>query len=355
LAMTDAWLNHLRGSLWLTHAPAQLVRAELGPDGQWSLGAIIVSEAELLAAQPAGPVDRIRLFHLVHEGWRVASFRLFRPLVYFAAFSAPEIFACLQLAVSSLVEQGGWQWDVLVLTAPETAEKVRVLLESCGLGERLHVASVSPAQNRLDWCMARYHLDAHPVQLIAQPLLYLDTDVICDRPLEPLLGQLAASPAVHACAEGRLDEGHPDSAGHWFGWRLMAEDGMPFDRNAPGFSAGILGVANAASAEVPFSLILRSVYADIASIGGGHKLVGQDQAFANYVLRKLGRFEIGLMSQVVQLHRLDVGKAQFPDPAAARGLVHFLGAPTGEKLKAMQDYAAALRQHAVPKPTLGGT
>jgi hypothetical protein len=102
-------------------------------------------------------------------------------------------------------------------------------------------------------------------------------------------------------------------------------------------------MANAASAEVPFSLIQRTTYADAMSPDGGHKLAGSDQAFANYVLRKLGRFEVGPMSRVLTLHRLDIKDAPSPNPEAARGLVHFLGAPTDEKLTAMRDYLAALR------------
>jgi hypothetical protein len=111
----------------------------------------------------------------------------------------------------------------------------------------------------------------------------------------------------------------------------MAEDGMTFDGNAPGFSFGALGMANAASAEVPFSLILRSRYADALDPDSEHKLGDHDQAYANYILRKLGRSEIGLLPQVLTLHRLDTGGALFPNPVTARGLVHFLGAPTGEK------------------------
>jgi hypothetical protein len=343
--MDRPWLDYLQGPYWLTHAPTQLVKIALAPDGRWSIGDITVTEQELLATRPSGPIDQVRVFHLLHAGWRVASFRLFRPLAYFAAFSAPEIFECLRLAVSSLIEHGKWRWDVLVLTAPETSAIARALLEPCALGERLHVATITPAETMVDWCLARYRLDAHPVLASAQPLLYLDVDILCDRPLEPLLAQLALSPTIHACAEGRLGEEHSESSGHWFGWRLMAEDGMPVDHNAPGFSAGALGCANAATAEAPYSLIRRSVAADIASADGGHKLVGQDQAFANYVLRKLGRFEIDLMPQVLRLHRIIPGRGQFPNPAEARGLVHFLGVPTPEKLAAMRAYAEALAKY----------
>jgi hypothetical protein len=325
------------------------------PDGLWLIGGLRVTEAELVAARPDGPLERIRGFELLHGGWRVAGFRLFRPLAYFAAFADPGIFACLKLAVASLLENAGWRWDVLVMTAPDTVQHARALLEPCGFGPRLHVAAVTPCETRLDWCLARYRLDAHRLMRAAQPLLYLDADILCDRPLEPLLAQLVRSDAVHACAEGAIGEGHPDSAGHWFGWRLMAEDDMPFDRDAPGFSAGALGFASAEAAAAPFSLLLRSIYADASAPDGGHRLQGRDQAFANYVLRKLGRIELRAMSHALRLHRLDTGQGTAPDPAAARGMVHFLGAPAAEKRDAMAAYAAALRRgRAAPRPILPG-
>lgn len=339
----DAWLSDLQGSLWLTHAPAGLVRIRPMGDGRWAVGDLTVSEAELLAARPPGTAGPVRLFHLVHEGWRVASFRRFRPLAYFAAFESPDIFECLRLAVTSLVEQGGWQWEVLVMTAAGTTGHVRALLEPCGLGERLHVAAVAPARDRLDWYLARYRLDAHPVQALGQPLLYLDADIVCDRPLEPLLMALAGSPAIHACADWTLDEGTLESAGHWFGWRLMVEDGMPVDFKAPGFSAGALGFANAAAAEVPFSLVLWSCYADAARPDGGRRLAGGDQPFANYVFRKLGCHALDTMTRFLTLHRFDGADGLFPDPAAARGMVHFLGSPAAGKARAMRAYVEALR------------
>ena len=63
------------------------------------------------------------------------------------------------------------------------------------------------------------------------------------------------------------------------------------------------------------------------------------------MLRKLGRFEINLMPQVLRLHRIIPGRGQFPNPAEARGLVHFLGVPTPEKLAAMRAYAEALAKY----------
>lgn len=340
--ISDDWLQHLERSSWLTHRPTRLVRCVPAGDGRWSLGPVTVDQSTLLAAQPPGPPGLVREFRLLHQGWRVESFRLFRPLVYFAAFSAPQIFECLALSVGSLLHHGGWEWEVLVLTGRETVDTVHWVLASLGLGPRLHVAAVETAATPLDWCLARYRLDAHPVMMAAQPLLYLDTDIVCDRPLLPLLSQLPASPVIHACAEGMLGEGSPDGPGHWFGWRMLSEDGVPFDPKGPGFNSGALGMASADIAGPAFSLILAGAYADAARSDGGRRLAGLDQPFANYVLRKLGLAELGLMPRVLNLHRLDVGGLRIPDPAKARGLVHVLGAPLAVKLSAMQAYVAAL-------------
>jgi hypothetical protein len=225
---------------------------------------------------------------------------------------------------------------------------VRGSLARFALGERLHVAAVEPCDDLLDWYLARYRVDAHPRLRSAQPLLYLDVDVVCDRPLEPLLAMLTFSPAIHACREGLLGEGHPDSAGHWFGWRLMQADGMPFDPNERGFSAGVLGAANADLAGSAYDLVVRCAYGFAASTGDRHRFLGYDQAYANYVLKKLGRIEINALPRLLNLFRVPPQGLVHPDPRAARGLVHFLGVPTAQKRDAMSAYITALKATPIP-------
>ena len=167
----------------------------------------------MLAARPSGPIDQVRVFHLLHAGWRVASFRLFRPLAYFAAFSAPEIFECLRLAVSSLIEHGKWRWDVLVLTAPETSAIARAMLEPCALGERLHVATITPAETMretgaspgISWTHTRCsRAPQMPLSLSGC------VDILCEQAAGTVAGATRTVPDhSHACAEGRLGEEHP--------------------------------------------------------------------------------------------------------------------------------------------------
>lgn len=338
-----AWFRHVVDSIWLTPRPLRLVGAQRGADGIWRLGDVQTDDAGLAAARPTGAPLDAKGFEFVHGGWRVAAFRLFRPLAYFAAFGPLEAFDCLELAVGSLVKFGRWRYEVLVLTSAESVEIVRTRLAPLDLGSRLHVAAVKPAADRLDWSLARYLVDTHPVLHAAQPILYLDVDIVCDKPLEPLLAQLVLSSMIHACKEGEIGEGSPQSGGYWFGWRLLAADEVPFDPDAWGFSSGVLGAANATVAERAFGLINKVARSYVEEVGERERLISFDQRFANYVLFKLCTVEIEMLTQVVNLFRIPAAGVPHPAPEGARGLVHFLGESLAVKRDAMRSYVAALR------------
>jgi hypothetical protein len=267
----------------------------------------------------------------------------YRPLVYYAAFGDADIFACLRLSIGSLLRFGGWPHEVLVLTRESDLAAVQRALAEFRLGARLHFAVV-PGADVLDWCLARYRLDASPALLAGNPVLYLDTDVFCDGPLGELMAALGRVPGIHVRSEGRLDEGSLQSSGHWFGWRLLAADGIPFDPSAPGFSSGVIGLADATVARDSFDAILHSAYDHAERTGNRHHYAGYDQPFANYVLHKSGRFDTRLLDQVVRLHRVAHDRISIPDPGHATGLVHFTGGVgmAAPKREAMARYSAAI-------------
>jgi hypothetical protein len=269
--------------------------------------------------------------------------RPYRPLVYYAAFGDADIVACLRHSIGSLLMFGGWSHEILVLTRESDLAAVQRVLADFRLGPRLHFAVV-PGADLLDWCLARYRLDASPPLLAANPVLYLDTDVFCDRSLRELMEALARVPGIHVRSEGRLDEGGLQSGGHWFGWRLLAADGIRFDPTAPGFSSGVIGFADATAARDSFEAILRSAYDHAERTGNRHHYAGYDQPFANYVLRKFRRFDTRLLDRVVRLHRVAPDRISFPDPARAAGLVHFTGGVgmAAPKREAMARYSAAI-------------
>ncbi len=280
---------------------------------------------------------------LTYDGWKILPLKVYRPLAFYAAFGDDEIFECLRVAVTSLLKIGRWAHDIAVLTRSEDVAKLHAALARLDIADRTHVVTVR-GDNTLDWCLARYRIDAADIFATHQPLLYLDVDVLCDAPIEGFFRRLIRSGGIEVLPEGLLGEGDPNSSGHWFGWRLMAEDGLTFDPLEPGFSSGTLGFLNKRVAEQAFRAILRSAYLHAAQVGNRRYFEGYDQPFANYILKKLRLVSGNLMPGVINSCRVDPDRSPLPIPATRKGLVHFNGmvGDAAPKRRAMEHYLSML-------------
>ena len=293
-------------------------------------------EAAFRKAHPSLPASVTFLY----EGWKVARIRPFRPLVYYAAFGEDDIFRCLSLSIRSLLHPGQYRGEIAVITSSDDAPKVEALRDDLNLGERLHIVCVSEHADIVDFCLARFRL-SDPVFSHRQPLLYLDCDVVIDALIEPFLMQIAGSDKIHVMPEGQIGEGHESSSGHWFGWRMMAEDGMTFDRRAPGFSAGILASGQGAVLQFSANLALATAESFQNKSGERRPFLGYDQCVANYVFLKTDVRSFEYMRNAVLLFRLREGAPNTP-PMRGRGFVHFLNASTAGKYAAMEQYVETL-------------
>jgi hypothetical protein len=333
---TSTWLSHVFASEWIADGSNTPGRPIMMGTNHVRFVEFSVPLHVLDDRQTQEEPEKTLSFNLVRDGWKVTTLYKYRPLVYYAAFGAREIFACLRLSIESLLTCGKWSHDILVMTSPAYVVPLREELDPLALGERLHIAMV-PGEDALDWCCARYRLDASPLFQTAQPLVYLDTDIICDHPIDDLMVSLVRSNSIQFKAEGEIGEGGPESDGRWFGWRFLEADGVPFDPRASGFSSGAIGFANAAMAHTSFDAILKSAYGFAAVTGNRHYY---DQPFANYVLRKQGRFATDILDPVLMLCRTEPGRHDPPDAQTATGLVHFTGGVgvAAPKWVAMENY-----------------
>lgn len=184
---------------------------------------------------------------VVRDGWRVETFVRYRPLVYYAAFGTDNVFACLRVAVCSLFEFGGYDEDVLVLTDPAHLSWPDCLPD--GLRPRIRMVPLA-ASDMLDWALVRYRLIDVPGLDRYRPFLYLDTDMVCDGLLSPLLRMLAVSTALQAAAENALVR--PEDG---YGASLLAADGVVVPPARPGFSTGALGFADLATVRQFFAQV----------------------------------------------------------------------------------------------------
>jgi hypothetical protein len=337
------WVEYFLASLWVTPDSRMPMTAALtGPD-EIEIGACKTTRQALIAARPVGFDGAPLEFCLTHDAWKVQPLKIYRPLVYYAAFGSDDIFGCLRAGIVSLLEFGRWHHDIAVLTRSEDVAKVHAAVADLNLEARLRIVTV-PGNDILDWCLARYRIDADEIFATHQPILYLDVDVICDAPLDDFCLQLTHCSTIEVVPEGRLDEGNPQSSGQWFGWRLMAADAVAFNPSDPGFSSGILGFANAKLAQHAFGAILRSALSHAEQCGDRHRFAGYDQPFAGYVMKKLGVISCSLLPAIARLCRVDPVRTPLPIPAEPCGLVHYNGVvgDAASKRRAMENYLALL-------------
>ena len=341
--MDRRWVKYILAHRWVTSDSRVPMDAALVGQDDVVIGAYQTSLQAVIASRPDSSERMPLEFCLTYDTWKILPLKLYRPLVYYAAFGDDDIFGCLRAAIESLLEFGKWTHDIGVLTRLEDVERVNAAVADLGLGNRLHIVIV-PGIDILDWCHACYRIDTAEIFATHQPILYLDIDVICDAPLDGFCLQLIHSRMIEVLPEGQLGNGDLDTDGNWFGSHLMAADGLSFDPSEAGFSAGILGFANKTVAQQAFSAILRSSYYHAEQTGTRRRTKGHDQPFAGYVMKKLGVASTALLPAVASLHRVDPATTPLPVPARASGLAHFNGivGHAASKRYAMEHYLAIL-------------
>ncbi len=331
-------LAFVAGNRWVSdrvsQEPVQPHDVGIG-GGSLRIGEAAYPIAALLG--PGGPLARVierKAFSVSYQLWKLERFRLYQPLAYFAAFGAAPIFACLEIAIQSLFEFGGWDGDVIVITDCAHADLPHRFAEP--IRSRVRTRTMQ-CRDVLDYTLARYRLATAEGLDRYQPVLYLDTDIVCDAPVAPILARLLRSEAVQFPAE------HPLAVnGHWYGASLLLEDGyrpLPGER---GLSTGLIGFSDFAQVREAFGRIVASCEAFARSKDDRNRFDTYDQPFANYVLRKLGGFGTDVLTGAYAIHE----HGRPPGAIERRGFAHFAGVVgnAAPKLRRMQDYVAALRR-----------
>lgn len=331
---TQEWFDYLLSSQWVSLGNNTLIQPQRSEDGIWNLGNITLNDQEVTKACPSTNIQEIKEFQLIHNSWQVVVFKKYKPIIYFCAFGSQAIFECVYTSIQSLIEFGKWQYDIAILTTENTKKILETILAPLELGDKLHLITL-PVLEKFDWYMARYHINQSILQQ-AQPLLYLDTDIICNAPLDELFIQHINSPFIHACKEGPLGEGSPQSGGYWYGWRLMQEDHIPFQPTDRGFSSGAMFFNNVKMTLPFFEMIIQSAYGFMKK--QGYKDEFYDQRFTNYILFKFQKAEIEMMSNWIRLYRIPQESTTIPSGTQKLGLIHFLNASTENKLITMKKY-----------------
>jgi len=272
---------------------------------------------------------------LMSEGWKSERYILFRPLTYLAAYGSEEIFRCAELAIGSLFEFGAWNGDVLVMTGLANAGFAQRLPDT--IRERIHVVPI-PADDVLDYTLARYRIADLALADMYQPVIYIDTDVVCDAPLPPLARLIALSHDLQVAPEFSLGTPSP-----YYGQPLMTADGMAIDASQRGLSSCIFAFRDIKEQRRLFHTIIETAYSVAKSAGRRDPFECYDQPFFNYVLRKTRLGNPTLFENAVMVHHNHLPVLTTP---VRKGFVHFAGGVgnAAPKLTQMMSYIDTLRR-----------
>ncbi|MDR3538499.1 MAG: hypothetical protein P4L71_18530 [Acetobacteraceae bacterium] len=343
----------LLGSRWILHSTGEIVErsAIAVVDGfRVRFGRLMLQLAEILPLTHArrfeGP-GRMP-FHsadLFVDGWKVERVSLYRPLIYFAVFAKDDVYEQLRLSLQSLVEFGGYTDDVLVM-ADRPPEQVRALVPP-ELQARTHVLSVR-VRRGLDYMMARYRVADWEPAATCQPLLYVDTDIVFDAAVAPLLAELARHPLITAPQEATRVADSPQ-----LGCIQVEADGIAVGDRL-GFNAGTQGFANLTVQGGSLRLVLDALQRwDRDQVARGAPVVWEDQPMANYIAVKTGCYDTELMSRYIRFDHPLYRQGPVTSPDGRRGMVHFWGPPTyREKCVLMEAYVERLRAARTDAPDI---
>jgi hypothetical protein len=330
---------------WVWRAPdgrLEIKAAKFTAAFQMSLGRARFPIAEILRARrPPGAARPARDMYVNFGGWKFDHFALYRPLAYFAAYGKEEIFDCLELALRSLFEFGEWDGDVLIITDDAhagfasrlpAAYRSRILLE------------IIPARDVLDFTLVRYKVADLSIAHSYQPLIYLDTDIICDAPVQEFLKSLCLSNDLEICPEYTL--GAKDD---WYGTSLLEADGIYYTKDDAGISSGVIAFKDAHEKRSLFQMVVNTANRWAASSGTRH-ITCYDQPFLNYVLRKLKPNCRANLRRHVHLYFNTAPLLQKP---VLKGFVHFMGGVgnAAPKLLQMRNYYSVLQRCKYDEPS----
>jgi hypothetical protein len=283
--------------------------------------------------QPRTPLHRVHA--ILPEGAMLHAAR-FRPLIYFTVYGGDQYYACLRLALHALAEHAAFD-GTLCVAADRPRGAVRRLIPSAFEGRWLHRDTTAEAG-----LFARYDIESWGLEGYS-PILYLDSDVIINAPLTPLLTRLAGSRRVHAGTSnhfvphlaGSPHSEHDADLADWFGAFLFGHDPRLADRPFAMGGSGTIGFATIADARLAFEAVRalrRSVSAEILAKYG-------DQPLFNYALHTLDCGDFTTLDPFIELAR-HAGECS----TARRGLMHFHAGVGNVRVKheSMLAYSASL-------------
>ena len=265
-----------------------------------------------------------------YDEWHITKFRRYRPLIYWVAYGSEVSFAMLSVGLRSLQLFGDYGGDILIISDRSRSEIAKYIPAS--MAGRWHVLNLK-ANDTLDYTVARYRISEWGASQNFGPVLYVDTDVLIDAPLDPMLIKIALEKRI--VGQGGAGPLWRDMG---VGAHLLQSEGYEFPPTHPspqGFCSGTLGIPSIREMASDLSIIYEAIKRYSASVKD--RTPGwYDQPTANYVLYKTSGECPNTISDNIRWG----GKNALHGGDRPCGLVHLWGG--ADKLAEMKELMALL-------------
>ena len=261
--------------------------------------------------------------------WQPEEFFLYRPLIYITAFSNEDIFKQLELCIESLRLFGDYTGKIIVMTD----KSQDFILNLCQ--ENSYNLTVDPMYPKdfVGYVCSKFNIYNKDIYQNHQPILYLDPDIIIDKPIKPMLIEATLTQLI--CAP--LELGHYLYNHTAIGCGLIQQDQLKISHYVPGFNGGTLVIPNVYNDMVKNAIyLIKKTITNTGYFFGRDYNRWADQEVLNYISVKLGFFNTSILTKYVNYIDNNINNR--------RGLVHFWGHPTQDKPIVMKKYLNSLKQ-----------
>jgi len=270
--------------------------------------------------------ERSKSMIMFVDGWKYEKIYLYKPLVYYTAFKSEHVMQQFYLSIRSLRLFGAYDGDVLAFTDKTLQELEEKGGDPCQ--HNLDIYSVYP-KDFVGYVAAKYDIIKIENARQYQPVLYLDPDIIIDRPIEQVLVDIVASGAV--CAP--IEDFSPVATSVSVGKTLTELAGIHVGYRH-GFNGGTIGINNIAVQE-EFLKTTRQIITNTGIVLGRNFNRWVDQEVVNYTGIVMDSVRTDVISKYVRYGYRDGSEY---DIMGRTGLIHFFGRTIEGKVDAMRIY-----------------
>jgi len=261
------------------------------------------------------------------------------PLIWTCVYGGDDYFNILRISLESLVKYGSYKRSICIFSDRDQQQTLQYVPTEMWAWTIVLPLNDDTPSFKTRWECVKFLPECH------EPILHVDTDVVFDATIEPVLHELFKSKKMSFSSErllypqlqnrvSELEKMRVQNA-EWFGFSLFIGRG---DMHIPCINAGIFGAPNKAVLVKASDLIIES----INKLDPSYYREFGDQPAVNYSLAINGMIDEPILDRYTHFTTVSPQKNEVRLGMGRRGFCHFLWARGDQKTKSMENYVEIL-------------